>query len=254
MSNKTEQIEINAMPSTPSSHWRAEGTTDPHAGHYDGERAALAMGKLTDDELANGAFMNYDQPLNVHGIVAGTHSSPIAWMTAVKDRIRWLSRSLEKAISERDALAAELKALREQEPSCWTTYPPSGRYSKFKAEVDLWERNNWTIVPLYARPVPARELTDAAKSVLAEHRRQIEAEGWTPERDDSYINGELADAAASYALNAGIPMRNLRPPYWPWDRSWWKPSHPRQDLVKSAALILAEIERLDRAILKGEEE
>ena len=56
---------------------------------------------------------------------------------------------------------AELKALREQEPSCWTTYPPSGRYSKCKAEVDLWERNNWTIVPLYTHPVPARELTDA---------------------------------------------------------------------------------------------
>lgn len=102
--------------STPSSHWRAEGAPDPHAGHYDGERAALAMGKLTDDELANGAFMNYDQPLNLDGIIAGTHSSPIAWMTAVKDRIRWLSRSLERVAAERDALAAELKALREQKP------------------------------------------------------------------------------------------------------------------------------------------
>jgi hypothetical protein len=30
-------------------------------------------------------------------------------MTAVKDRIRWLSRSLEKAAAERDALAAELQ-------------------------------------------------------------------------------------------------------------------------------------------------
>lgn len=63
--------------------------------------------------------------------------------------------------ANREELIAELKALREQEPSCWTTYPPSGRYSKCKAEVDLWERNNWTIVPLYAHPVPARELTDA---------------------------------------------------------------------------------------------
>ena len=86
----------------------------------------------------------------------------------------------------------------------------------------------------------------AARDVLAERRRQIEAEGWTPERDDLYKNGELSDAAASYALNAGVPMRNLRPPYWPWDSSWWKPSTPRRDLVKAAALILAEIERLDR--------
>ena len=89
-------------------------------------------------------------------------------------------------------------------------------------------------------------MNSAALDVLAERRRQIAEKGWTPERDDSYINGELSDAAASYALNAGVPMRNLRPPYWPWDSSWWKPSTPRRDLVKAAALILAEIERLDR--------
>lgn len=88
---------------TPSAKWRAEGEPDPHAGRYDCERAELAMGDLTDDGLANGAFMNYDAPLNLAGILAGTHSSPIAWMTAVKDRIRWLSRSLEQA---RAALSA----------------------------------------------------------------------------------------------------------------------------------------------------
>ena len=101
---------------TPSSHWSADGKPDPHGKTYDCERAGLHMGNMTDDELANGAFLNYDQPLNVAGILAGTCHSPIAWMTAVKDRIRWLSRSLEKVAAERDALAAELKALREQEP------------------------------------------------------------------------------------------------------------------------------------------
>ena len=89
-------------------------------------------------------------------------------------------------------------------------------------------------------------INSAALDVLAERRRQIDAEGWTPERDDLYKNGELSDAAASYALNAGVPMRNLRPPYWPWESSWWKPCTPRRDLVKAGALILAEIERLDR--------
>ena len=34
---------------------------------------------------------------------------------------------------------------------------------------------------------------------------------------------------------------------WPWLSSWWKPSTNRRDLVKAGALILAEIERLDRA-------
>ncbi len=90
---------VPAASGTPAAEWRARGEADPHAGHYDGERSKLCMGHLTDDEVANGAFLNYNAPLNLQGIVAGTHYSPIAWMTAAKDRIRWLSRSLEKAIA-----------------------------------------------------------------------------------------------------------------------------------------------------------
>lgn len=89
-------------------------------------------------------------------------------------------------------------------------------------------------------------MTAAARDVLAERRRQIEAEGWTPEHDDEHGAGEMAAAAACYALNAaGCGCEVAR--NWPWDRSWWKPSTARRDLVKAAALILAEIERLDRA-------
>lgn len=35
----------------------------------------------------------------------------------------------------------------------------------------------------------------------------------------------------------------------PWPDEWWKPAGPRRNLVKAGALILAEIERLDRAAL-----
>ena len=86
-------------PCTPSAHWLAAGHPDPHAGHYNCQRAHLALGHLTDDELANGAFMNYDLPMDIEAMVnnrPGYHP-PIAWMTAVKDRIRWLSRALEHA-------------------------------------------------------------------------------------------------------------------------------------------------------------
>ena len=107
------------VPSTPAAAWRQAGEPDPHAGHYDCERAKLTMGHLTDDELANGAFMNYDQPLNVQGVLAGTHASPIAWMTAVKDRIRWLSRALEHSIASRAALAAKLADMEQQDPVAW---------------------------------------------------------------------------------------------------------------------------------------
>lgn len=37
------------------------------------------------------------------------------------------------------------------------------------------------------------------------------------------------------------------PEGWPWDDVWWKPKDPRTNLVKAGALILAEIERMDRS-------
>lgn len=88
----------------------------------------------------------------------------------------------------------------------------------------------------------------AARDVLAERRRQIEAEGWTPEHDDAYAEGDLAQAAGCYSLYAHC-SENLdgSPADWPWPDEWWKPAGPRRNLVKAGALILAEIERLDRA-------
>ncbi|AKJ43788.1 hypothetical protein QQ39_06425 [Pragia fontium] len=86
---------------------------------------------------------------------------------------------------------------------------------------------------------------------MAERQRQITAEGWTQEHDDHHSNGELSDAAAAYAYCAHGPSRPM-PDVWPWDESWWKQTNPRRDLVKAAALILAEIERLDRAAGESE--
>jgi len=103
-------------------------------------------------------------------------------------------------------------------------------------------------------PTPGDLLAWGSQAVLdvaAERRRQIETEGWTPEHDDGHGAHELAEAAACYALNAaGCGCEVAR--NWPWDRSWWKPSTARRDLVKAGALILAEIERLDRAAERQE--
>ncbi len=89
----------DALAATPAAKWRIDGEPDPHADRYDVERAALTLGMLTDDELANGAFMNYDRPMDIARSLSRDpdYHSPIVWMTAVKDRIRWLSRALEKA-------------------------------------------------------------------------------------------------------------------------------------------------------------
>ena len=93
----------------------------------------------------------------------------------------------------------------------------------------------------------------ALLDVISERQRQRAVEGWTSEHDDAYQNSELADAAACYAINAHNQGLST-PAHWPWAPDWWKQSGPRRDLVKAGALILAEIERIDRAagIGKGE--
>lgn len=102
--------------------------------------------------------------------------------------------------------------------------------------------------------------------VLAERHRQVHDEAWTPMHDDRHIHGEMAKAAACYALSsiddkpvsatlaanfAGQTVWGgqvaLTTLLWPWAAKWWKPSDRRRSLVKAAALIVAEIERLDRA-------
>lgn len=87
--------------------------------------------------------------------------------------------------------------------------------------------------------------TQAALDVLAERRRQVEAEGWTPEHDDKYPGGQLACAAIAY-LMVGVNPNGARL-WWPWDAKFWKPSpDTRRNLIKAGALLLADIEWLDR--------
>jgi len=103
----------------------------------------------------------------------------------------------------------------------------------------------------------------AAADVLAERKRQLEVEGWTPEHDDEHGAGELGRAGGFYALNAGAALHfgttdtsicDQAPSGWPWEPEWWKPKNSRHDLVKAGALILAEIERLDRAAMASTQE
>ncbi|HHN2095679.1 TPA: hypothetical protein ACRNYL_001159 [Pseudomonas aeruginosa] len=101
---------------------------------------------------------------------------------------------------------------------------------------------------------PGNSVPQAWLDVQAERRRQITAEGWTPEHDDEHADGQMAQAAGCYALHAGgigtdwpDGRQNGAALFWPWDKDSWKPTTPRRDLVKACALALAEIERLDRA-------
>lgn len=111
-------------------------------------------------------------------------------------------------------------------------------------------------------------MSKATDDVLAERRRQTEAEGWTEEHDDEHADGSLAAAAACYAMPDEFRRYEIRtdgrpggryvdeqayithrvPGPWPmsWAGWWWKPKDRRRDLVRAAALLIAEIERMDR--------
>jgi len=100
-------------------------------------------------------------------------------------------------------------------------------------------------------------MSKATDDVLAERQRQWQGEDWTPSHDDSHKDRELARMGAAYALQyvhrAGVIAHGMKytqlvgaEEYVPDD--WeFKPKNPRRDLVRAAALLIAEIERIDRA-------
>lgn len=99
--------------------------------------------------------------------------------------------------------------------------------------------------------VAAPERLAIIQAIVDERERQISFEGWSTDNDDQYERGELAEAAACYALHANDDPSERRshyggPAWWPFPARWWKPKDPRRDLVRAAALIIAEIERIDR--------
>ncbi|SIR82043.1 hypothetical protein SAMN05878276_0376 [Aquipseudomonas alcaligenes] len=103
--------------------------------------------------------------------------------------------------------------------------------------------------PSYMTGAPL--LSTAAQDVLAERNRQLTAEGWTPAHDDLYCAAELPRAAAAYILNGA---NDEAPAIWPFTSKWWKPRDARANYVRAGALILAEVERLDRATAQQAEQ
>lgn len=74
----TELGRFYALKTTPAALWREKGEADPHGDRYNCARSQLAGGTLTDDEVANAAYLRPTLPN----------------LEIAKDRIRWLSRQL----------------------------------------------------------------------------------------------------------------------------------------------------------------
>jgi hypothetical protein len=93
-------------------------------------------------------------------------------------------------------------------------------------------------------------------AIAAERQRQIVEEGFDAAHDDAHDPGEFAAAVAAYAFFAACSDAHRASPttrlsvlntLWPWDRSSFRPATRRRDLVRAGALIVAKIERMDRA-------
>lgn len=107
-------------------------------------------------------------------------------------------------------------------------------------------------------------LSPYAQMFSDERQRQVSEEGWTPEHDDEHVNGELADAAAGYASPRKLyrdPLIredgtiNLEVRYlYPFNNPYFRERKDRKrQLIIAGALLIAELERLERAEAKSEE-
>ncbi|HIE5247968.1 TPA: hypothetical protein ACXOGI_003706 [Pseudomonas aeruginosa] len=174
------------------------------------------------------------------------------WLSHVLDEDQWTTA--ERMLTGACVAAEERAAAQTQHsvPEGWKPVPIEPLLSMMSDKDHdtriMAERQLLSILA----DAPGKEMPQAWLDVQAERRRQVEAEGWTPEHDDEHSHGQMARAAACYALAGSCAPNDgtaalLVSLAWPWDEQWWKPTSARRDLVKACALVLAEIERLDRA-------
>lgn len=87
-------------------------------------------------------------------------------------------------------------------------------------------------------------------------RTNREHKGYTPDHDDTHDKGELCAAAVCYLDRGWLQIQQRtpreepsRPPFiWPFEAGAWKPSDDAiRNLIHAGALLVAEIDRLQRA-------
>ena len=89
--------------------------------------------------------------------------------------------------------------------------------------------------------------------VKRKRQRQVVVHGRTRLHDDLHVDGELASAAIPYIQSALQDTLDLTTEellvFWPWPNEPPKLAQPiRELLLNAAALLVAEIERMDRIV------
>ena len=117
--------ELNS-PDTPSSRWLVDGKEDPHPKLINEERGSLMLGNFTDEELANAIYMhgNPNDAEKQRRLLKG-EIMDLAYLTAAKERIRWLSRHLEVQLKANSKLADMVKYLLKEIDDFGFELPPA---------------------------------------------------------------------------------------------------------------------------------
>jgi hypothetical protein len=185
--------------------------------------------------------------------IESSHTTPAEAVRELKEEIE----RLRAAPPTVDRTATDLNKVWQAAEACWASNAP-------RQAVDILY---YEILRLIGHPITGADINDSAapavdraaviEEVIAERRRQI-AKGYDAAHDDAHDDGSIATAAAVYALHPfvwhlviteGSKRRLLSlADFWPWEWSQFEPADERRNLVRSAAMIIAEIERLDRAL------
>jgi hypothetical protein len=96
-----------------------------------------------------------------------------------------------------------------------------------------------------------RPAVTGALLIMEERSRQEEDEGYSEDHDREFVNEELAQAAAFYAIPEKYGEMLV---FWPFKEPHKKHKHGRiRQLVIAGALIAAEIDRLTEEFYDSEE-
>jgi len=118
------------------------------------------------------------------------------------------------------------------------------RPEKTERELDL-EMEVTRLQELLTKSSTKLILTKVAGEIVVERAWQID-EGLTSRQEDALEDGELSGAAGFYAMYAFNKKGSWAPEQWPWGIKDWETKPVRKILITAAALIIAEIERMDR--------
>jgi hypothetical protein len=212
------------------------------------------MNALTDDQIKDIANSN-GHPAD--GVYVGFLEQDVISFAQALLRAAGAAPCTERELA---MLRMGLRSLRKEFSEKLRDYPLKPPVTDNDMEVvEHFKRDISEIDALIAKCSTAHQLQQSSKAlqaVSAERRRQIEAEGYDPRHDDEHVCGEIAAYAAFYAMPPAARD-------WPatetgYGATWgeaivpegWAPPKTgdrHRELVKAAALIIAEIERLDRA-------